>query len=83
MPTVVYCNGATLVDTVDPTSSSEGISQIVYPNFQISNKVEFLNTTSRDLFYLYDITNKVYNDVGQLIAGDLVWAKYDILILQN
>jgi hypothetical protein len=83
MPTITYANGATLVDTVDPTSSSEGISQIVYPNFQISNKVEWVNTATRTLWVLYDITDKVYNDSGNLIGGSLVWAKYDLLIPQS
>lgn len=60
----------------DPTVSSEGISQVVYPNFQNENKIEWRNTVTRDLFYLYDITNKQYDDSGNLIGGDLIWSKY-------
>lgn len=72
---IVYCNGATLISDSDPTMSSEGIEQIVYPNFSISNKIEFLNTTTRDIFYLWDIANKIYeNEV--LVGGDLIWKKY-------
>jgi len=75
-----YGNSPYFWTDADPTSSSEGISQVVYPNFQNENKIEWRNTTTRDLFFLYDITNRVYDENGNLIGGDLVWAKYNVSV---
>lgn len=64
----------------DPPTSADGISQIVYPCWQVRNAVEWNNTATNDVFRLYNVLNPVYDENGNLIGGDLVWGKYNLSV---
>lgn len=70
---------AAAYDPLPDPSSIPGMGNICYGNFMNENKIEWVNRTTRARFFLYDITDQVWQD-GVLVGGTLVWAKYDILI---
>lgn len=63
-------------DPVTDPSTIAGMAGVVYGNFMTENKMEWRNTVTRDLFFLNDILDRVYDDTGMLVGGTLSWAKY-------
>lgn len=82
-PKVTYGNDPCLYDVVDPNENTADIYSIVGNCFKLNVVLKWLNTKTRDLFFLYNVLNPVYNEEGGLISGDLIWAKYNVTVIQS
>lgn len=79
-PSSTYNSGLQYIDDRDPQTQEPTIQDFVLKNFQSPNKVEWLNTATRDTFILFNVLNPVYDNNGNLVSGDLQWAKESVVL---
>jgi hypothetical protein len=67
-PSSVYNSGLQYYCDRDPQTQEPTIQDFVIANFNSPNKVEWLNTTTRDSFLLVNVD----------IDNNLLWSKYNL-----
>lgn len=82
-PSSVYMSGLRYYADRDPQKQEPAIQAFVITNFNSHNEVSWLNTTTMDIFILYNIINTTVDNNGVIVAGDLQWSKQPIDLLQN
>jgi hypothetical protein len=67
-PSSIYNSGLQYVCDRDPQTQEPTVQEFIIANFNSPNKVEWINTVSRDSFLLTNVD----------INGNLLWSKYNL-----